>query len=261
MTLPKITNKQQEIPKLLYQFRFLNRLQIQKFLHHKDKRRINSWLKYLTETEYIEKVPKESSFEERTKLTIYRTGINGIRFLKTLDNYSPEIIRNLYKDKNRSDDFINQSILLADIYIDLQGLKSNGVRFNLTTSSEFARPDSPFHFLIDLNPHLVFVKLRNKTKKYYLLEAFEPTLPRHSIRKRLRTYLKFFFSNTWENNTNAPFPIILFICPTKAFLIYAKRFAKKLLETEQNPENLHIRFATADEVQKFGVTGEIWEEA
>lgn len=51
-------------------------------------------------------MPKANSFEERTKLTVYRIGINGIRFLKTQNNFYQEIIRKLYKDKDRSDNFI-----------------------------------------------------------------------------------------------------------------------------------------------------------
>ena len=51
MTIPYIAAKQQEIPKLIYKFRFLNRIQIQTLLNHKDKRRINSWLKDLSEKE------------------------------------------------------------------------------------------------------------------------------------------------------------------------------------------------------------------
>ncbi len=60
MTIPYITPKQQEIPKLINKFRFLNRLHIQKILNHKDKRRINSWLKDLVTKEYLEKVDDDS---------------------------------------------------------------------------------------------------------------------------------------------------------------------------------------------------------
>lgn len=51
-----ITSKQIEILALLYRFRFLNRVQIQILLHHKDYRRINDWLKDLTEREYVGRV-------------------------------------------------------------------------------------------------------------------------------------------------------------------------------------------------------------
>ena len=70
MTIPYITPKQQEIPKLIYKFRFLNRIQIQTLLNHKDKRRINSWLKDLSEKEY-RKWHYSKTFGENTKHTIY----------------------------------------------------------------------------------------------------------------------------------------------------------------------------------------------
>ena len=258
MTIPYITPKQQEIPKLIYKFRSLNRLQIQRLLNHKDKRRINSWLKDLIEKEYLEKVPKDNSFEQRTKLTIYRIGINGIRFLKTQDDCFPEIIRKLYKDKKRSDNFINQCILLADSYISLQN------KTEVIMGSDLVNVDSPLHFLTDLNPNLVYkeVKKHKKgtTERYCLLEVFEATLPRYSIRKRIRTYLEFYYSNQWENNMDKHFPIIKFICPTKTDLIYAKRITKKLLEENQNPDDLSIQFATMDEIKKSGVIEAIWEE-
>src|SRR3989344_4422935 len=105
MIIPYITPKQQEIPKLIYTFRFLNRLQIQKLLNHKYHKRIIDWLNDLVEKEYLENVPKANNFEDRTKLTVYRIGINGIRFLKIQEKYAEEIIRKLYKDKDRSDNF------------------------------------------------------------------------------------------------------------------------------------------------------------
>lgn len=261
MTIPYITPKQQEIPKLIYKFRFLNRLQIQKHLGHKDKRRVNSWLKDLCEKQYLEKVEKDNTFEQRTKLTIYRIGINGIRFLGIQEDCFSEIIKKLYKDKNRSDNFTNKCILLSDIYLTLK----TGVSYEIITASDLTSPEFSFHFLQDLSPDLVY-KETKKTKSrsndtYNLLTVFETTLPRYSIRKTLRNYFGFYQSSEWENKTGKTFPIVLFICPTKADLIYAKRYTKKLLEENQNPTDLHIQFATVDEVKEFGITGKKWEEA
>ena len=50
-----ITKKQETILTLIFTFRFINSKQIQEFLQHKDHRRINSWLKDLTEKEYVER--------------------------------------------------------------------------------------------------------------------------------------------------------------------------------------------------------------
>ena len=62
MTIPYITKKQQEIPLLTYRFRFINSLQIQKFMGHKGKRRTNSWLKDLIEKEYLERIYDPKKF-------------------------------------------------------------------------------------------------------------------------------------------------------------------------------------------------------
>lgn len=248
MTIPYITPKQQEIPKLIYKLRFLNRLQIQKLLSHKDKRRVNSWLKDLSEKQYLERVAKDNTFEERTKLTIYRIGINGIRFLGIQDDCSSKIINKLYKDKDRSDNFINKCILLSDIYITLK----TDVSYEIITGSDLISPEFPLHFLQDLSPDLVYRETKNRSNHTYnLLTVFETTLPRYSIRKKLRSYFDFYQSSQWENEIGKTFPIILFICTTKADLIYAKRYTKKLLEENQNPTDLHIQFATVDEVKEF----------
>jgi hypothetical protein len=105
------------------------------------------------------------------------------------------------------------------------------------------------------------VKKKSNRKTYYLVDVFDNTLPAYRVRKRLRNYFEFYQCSEWENKTGKKFPIVLFICSTKVNLIYAKRHTKKLLEQYQDPTDLHIRFATVDEVKESGITGEIWEEA
>ncbi|MDA1317406.1 MAG: hypothetical protein O3B87_05310 [bacterium] len=56
MLLPTITNKQKEILHYLYRFRFLNRIQIQSLLNHKDPKNTNVWLKDLTTKNYTGKI-------------------------------------------------------------------------------------------------------------------------------------------------------------------------------------------------------------
>ena len=58
-------------------------LHIQKALNHKDKRRVQAWLKDLREKHYVEWI-YSTDFIEKTKPAIYYLGINGIRYLKSL---------------------------------------------------------------------------------------------------------------------------------------------------------------------------------
>ena len=263
MTIPYITQKQQEIIKLHNQYRFINTKQIQSFLKHKDKKTINIWLKDLREKHYLE-WDYSTKFGENTKPAIYHIGINGIRFLKTQDDYSINVIQKLYRDGKREDSFKQRCILIADACLNLiqKSTSTPGTTFSFETQSDYTNENSLYHFLTEteIEPSLCFVKRKSSRKTYYLVDVFDDTLPAYRVRKRLRNYFDLYQSSQLENATGKTFPIALFICPTKANLIYAKRHTKKLLEQYQDPTDLHIRFATVDEVKEFGITGEIWEE-
>jgi hypothetical protein len=82
-TLPTITTKQQAILKLLYQYRFLNRIQIQTLLKHKDKRIIISWLKDLRDKQYVNWHYDATDFIAKSQLGIYYLALNGIRYLRS----------------------------------------------------------------------------------------------------------------------------------------------------------------------------------
>ena len=88
-------------------------------MHHKDYKTINMWLRDLREKQYVERIYSDH-FLERTKPAIYYLGINGVRHLKTLmwdDNsvvYQPEELHKRYKERERTQTFIDRSILVAD---------------------------------------------------------------------------------------------------------------------------------------------------
>jgi len=75
----------------------------------------------------------------------------------------------------------------------------------------------------------------------------------------MKDLIAFYFNSEWETTIDDTFPEIMFICPTLATMIYAKRMTRKLLEDNDDPEDLHIQFTTIDQVKKHGATGEIWE--
>lgn len=269
-TLPHTTNKQQEILKLLYRHRFLNRIQIQAFLQHNDKGLSSKWLKDLKEKQYIEWI-YSTDFVEKTKPAIYYLSLNGVRFLRQLGEYPPEELRKRYTESSRKQPFIDRCLLLADccLNMDARSADGSGVTYSYATEADYTDPDNKYYFLNDsefIRPHLCYLKEQIANEDImttsYWVEIFDATTPRYMVKKKLKGYVNFLDSDEWESGTgDGELPIVHIACNSVVELIYAKRYTRKLLEDvgQEDNEGICVRFATTEQVEKLGVTGKIWE--
>lgn len=262
MTLPKITPRQQDILKLIYKHRFLDRAQIQALLQNKDAKNIKEWLTDLREKEYLNWI-YSTDYHGRTKPAIYFIGLNGIKYLKTQDDCTPELVRRLYREKSRSDSFRASCLLLGDCAVGLNAPRSDGATYDYATLSDFAKPASPLHVLAGNNCQLFFTKYTAEGELIarFMLQVIDSTLPLYRARKRIRDCISFYTSGDWESATGTAFPAALFVCPSLDVLISLKRYTRYLLKQADGPEGLHIRFTTMEKLQEQGVTAGIWEEA
>lgn len=260
MTLPKMTNQQQALIRLLYTHRFLNRIQIQALLKHKDKRRISAWLKDLREKQYIDWIYNPHDFAEKTKPAIYYLSLCGIRYLRSLEIYPPAELRKRYKESTCQAAFISSCLVIADCCITLKQRSAGDVTYTYTTLSDYINPASEYNFLGELRPHLFFTKHEKTKATNYLLEILDATNPRYMVKKRLKDYITYIDDDEWaQAKGDDELPIVLMACPTTAELIYAKRHTRRLLEDIQE-DKVPIRFATTEKLKTHGVTGIIWEE-
>ncbi|EDK72817.1 hypothetical protein TM7_0026 [candidate division TM7 genomosp. GTL1] len=253
--LPSITPKQQEVLKLLYRYRFLNRIHIQTLLNHKDKRRIISWLKDLRDRQYVDWHYDRTDFIAKSQPGIYYLSLNGIRYLRSLNEYPNEELRKRYKEPTRTKAFINHCLLMADCCVALEAKSSDELQYVSVLPSDYTYPDSEYYFLNEIKPQLFFSKQQGNQTTSYLLESFELTLPRYQFRKRIKDYIN--FMNEW-NDTNGPKPIVLFLCATTADLLYVKRRMKELIKEED--VDLNVRVTTLDRIKASGLASMIWEE-
>jgi len=267
----KITSKQKQIIQYLYKYKFLDRKQIQAFLNHKYHKRINDWLKDLNQKEYINRI-YSNKFGENTKPAIYFLALNGIRYLKAQNEYPIEVIRKFYRLKDRSNDFIDKCISIGQFALDLKTAvdkshdkkEENELSYLVATTTDLANPDYRFNFLTEYNIDLVIKRLKKKktgkrtSSTYFLITIIAPTLPRYSIRKRVKDLIELYNGYEWDE-IDKIFPVIMIICPTLATMIYTKRMTKKLLEDENNPDNLHIQFTNIEKLKEHSATGDIWE--
>ena len=252
-TLPLITHKQQEILILLYRFRFLDRIHIQALLEHKDKRRILSWLKDLREKQYIDWHYDADDFATKTKPAIYYLSLNGIRYLRGSDKYPSEELRKRYKEPNRTQSFIDRCLLIADCCITLKAKSSEEISYSYNLQADIS--SSTYN---GLKPHLSFVKQHKGTVTNYLLEIIETTLPRYQLRKRLKDHTDYLVDEDWKEDLYEA-PIVLFVCPNTADLLYVKRRIRNLLEDE-DIESYVVRVTIAEKLKAQGITSMIWEE-
>ncbi|HSX28448.1 MAG TPA: replication-relaxation family protein [Candidatus Saccharimonadales bacterium] len=299
--LPTLTKKQQEILRLLYIFRFLNRIQIQALLNHKDPKTINLWLRDLRTKGYVEWI-YSTHFAEKTKPAIYYLALNGVRYLRTLTRkskgedgeievrptYSPAELRKRYKEPTRSQTFIDRCILVADCVITLRKedttneTKGKKLRYYYQTEADYLLERSYYHFVLDIDdelihPHLIFCQDKldkegkeEATLESYILEIFDSTLPRYRMKKRLGDYVKFLDDegDEWKDQTDTEkLPIVLFVCPRMSDLIYAKRRTRKLVADawywkDDVVEKPRVRFTTVEKIREHGLLAkEIWEQA
>lgn len=258
-TLPTLTTKQSEILKLLYTYRYLTRPQLQTLLDHKDKRRIISWLKDLRDKQYIDWKYNANDFIAKTQPAIYYLSLNSIRHLRATGNYPNTELKKRHKDKAGSDAFIAHCLLIVDCCLALRAKSSTSCQYTWVLPSDFMVESEQLdhlEYLRELKPHLFFTKREGKAVSHYVVEDFAGTLPRYQLRKRLSHYIDL-LTNDWTSEE--PSPIALFICPTKADLIYMKRRAKLLFQ-DMPDRPISLRVATVDSVRTSGITGHIWEE-
>ena len=275
MNLPNLTPRQQTILILLYKYRFLNRIQIQTFMGHKDYKRINAWLADLRDNHYVEWI-YSTDFLEKSKPGIYYLGLNGIRWLKEHQDHPIEEFRKRYREQSRSQGFIDQCVLVADccIAMDKKSADSSNttgktrINYSYTAQADYADPDNGYHFLNEsdlISPQLCYEKTVQTKDDIeattYLLEVIEATMPRYRVRKRLKNYIEYLEDGEWQDSTDEdkPNPIAMFVCPSLTDMIYCKRATKRLLE-EKWGEDIRMWFTTTEKLKAQGMTGKIWEE-
>jgi hypothetical protein len=272
MKLPNLTPRQQTILKLLYTYRFLNRVQIQALLGHKDYKRVNVWLADLRANHYVEWI-YSTDFLEKSKPGIYYLGLNGIRWLRENQDHPVDELRKRYRESSRTRSFVDQCMLVADCCIAMDrknaGSKDSKDQSNYiyNIQADYTDPDNGYHFLSEselIRPLICYEKTAmtkgDVVAVTCLLEVFEATLPRYRVRKRLKNYIEYLKDGEWQDETDEdePNPVIQFVCPTLTDLIYCKRATKRLLEEEWG-EDIQLWFTTAEKLKAYGIAGYIWE--
>lgn len=259
MTLPYITKKQLEILLLIYQFRFIDRKQIQIILNHKNHRRIHSWLNDLVEKHSIGRI-YSIKMPENTKPAVYYLAKNGRKHLqkyfhKSVDRIDEAALYQLtktYKDSQRADVFRTTCLALVDVYIALKQTYGDG-EYTMTFSS--LTECATYSLLKKFDSYLCLQKKRGKEKRFVYLYLTHRT-PRRFIRYRISEIIKF-FKQEWDYETDLSYPKVLCVCSNFPIRNYARKVFETKLEYYNLPE-LSIKLTTLHEIKEQGINKEIW---
>jgi len=144
----------------------LDRTHIQSLLNHKQKQRINKWLKDLIRKQYVARIYDNAIIGKNRRSANFLLTYSGVRFVKSQGIYDETFIHKLYWDKKREEAFIQHCLLTATICCELEKKNRDGIQYQYGTESDFSSVDSPFHFLKNsqLAVDLVFWK-KEKGKK------------------------------------------------------------------------------------------------
>ncbi|MCC7570326.1 replication-relaxation family protein [Candidatus Micrarchaeota archaeon] len=248
-----VTPKQLEILLLLYRFRFLDRTHIQRFLNHKDRRRINAWLRDLSQRNIIGR-KYSRSLKENTKPAIYHLSTQSRKILLEEPNIDKKSLKRVYREKNRSKKFIEHWLLLADIYfyLDQQLKDEDKLHF-------FTKVDLRNHCYLPYKRPDAYIAIESKdiTKRYFL-EILDPETPRFILRNKISSYIEYFDEEIWQEKTNHQNPSILLVCPDETIKKFLFKHSKQVLEEEADDE-LKFYLATRDDIRFSEMDVNVWE--
>ncbi|MDO8513392.1 MAG: replication-relaxation family protein [bacterium] len=244
-----LSKRQTDILILLYRFRFLNRLHIQNLLNHKYRSRILSWLNELTNQNYTKQYYDKTI---ASSPSVYSLDSKGRKYLKSLKegNIKQALLDRVWREAKYSSKFREHCLSLADIYISLLAITEKNkstlhfyTKTDLHGTEHFISPAPDAHFAIEEKKGQII---------RYFLEILDD-IPPAAHRRRVAQYFKYYASGDWQDNTDKPFPEIIFICPntrTKGHLFY---YIRKKLSGE--PE-MSFYLTTKELVDSKGLNGE-----
>lgn len=258
-----ISKKQQSILTLILSFRFINSKQIQKFLNHKDHRRINKWLKDLTEREYVERDYKPI-FGILTKPAVFNLASKGRRFIRNIyPAASRKYLERIRDDDERSKAFRIKCQLIADCYLilftnpkelvkNLELILRDGVQL-LYNIYQFFTPafyqDLEFVLLPRLKPDAyVYHRSKNGVTHtcFFVLDAYVPRLMLQYFLKNIFTTLD---EESWEDNSISSLDLYI-ICPNNMVIVYLRRLLPSFLEKYYGGKEIVFHFATRNQLYR-----------
>jgi hypothetical protein len=222
-----LNQKQLELLKTLYRFRFATTQLLSQVLHiHQNK--IHPRLNLLLEQKYIAR-KDDAGFRMPGKFATYYLrpeGVNAIPDLNT-DPRTKALIRRIGDDATRSDRFIAHCLGVFDIFCDLGGHFGERLRF-------FTKSDlGPYTYFPRSLPD-AFIRLDNgPAEKRYLIDYVDVSVPTRAAMARVDQLSDYADDNDWTTATRTDNPTTIFVVDKPELQKKLQRYIT--VELDNNP--------------------------
>jgi hypothetical protein len=223
------TTKQLIILKLLYRFRFTTSDLLTKATDIQ-KSTINKRLQLLLELGYIGR-RYEPEYRLLRKHASYHLLPKGIRALKQIpgNTYNPKILRNISRDKDATDRFINHQLAVLNAYCTLKGVYENELRF--FTKNQLATFEHYPHPLPD-----AYIRIGDgEDERQFFIDILHAADAFFIATRKVMQYTTYASEEReeWEKETGTLLPSVLLICDSPSL---KKRLQKKMRRAAENIE-------------------------
>ncbi len=253
----KLNQEQLAVLNLLYTFKFASSEQVARYSGKKNSKHVQKRLKILEDQELIAK-RYDKSYKLKGKSAAYYLTPKGARALIQYDppeDDEPVNIKRIYKDKDVSENFIQHSINILSIYLQLDDLYDDKLRFFTKTLLSYEKYE---YFPQPLPDAFISVRggVQGKGKaRRFFLSVFEDNEPFFVLIRGIKKYLEYAGSGEWAA-TEIDLPTILMVVEDKSVhKQLRKRIAKELRDSYKE-----VAFATTrlDYLLDAEYKGKVW---
>lgn len=240
----KATSKQLAVLKQLYRFRFGTTDLLARSLDLKDGRYIHTRLEALVAQEYIGK-NYDSSYKLDGKPATYYLLPKAFAALRkqyktTGKELSEKTLRNAYKDKEASSEFIARKLAVFTIYDKLRAIHGQNLKFWTKDQLNFDKYDYFPKPMPDTYLTITPEGLRPRARDFFLNYLDDKT-PFFVHARRLQKLIEYVEAEEWEDATSSKLRGVLLVCESTGLL---KRIRKKLAQAVDEDETPRFCYTT-----------------
>lgn len=256
-----LNDEQLRLLTLLFSFRFATSDLIAERFNKPSGKFVQKRLNILIDQGYVGK-RYDKSYKLQGKPASYYTLPKTLKLLqkKYPKFITDQTVKNRYRDKELTEDFINHCIDLLRVFLTLSKLYPrkldwfSNVELRAPMFESFPKwlPDS--YFRLELGTK------ENPDKHGYLLTLFDETTPFFVMVRRVKSYISYAETEDWEEPGELP-PILL-VCPNLPTLKRLRRQVVKRLDEASYDEVAMFYLSTKQELFSLSSgTDKIWQLA